>query len=154
MKLQSFLDSKISLFLFVLIFLYLFALNIFLPPQADDIHASIKAKDGFQAAINSYMSWNARIGELVFVSFIGGWSDITFDFVNALLGSIFIWVFFYFIFVRFPNNKDTVCILLICFLLLYFAPFFADFLCFAGILNYMLGFFLLLFFVVLTTLLS
>lgn len=144
MKLQSFLDSKISLFLFVLIFLYLFALNIFLPPQADDIHASIRAKDGFQAAINSYMSWNARIGELVFVSFIGGWSDITFDFVNALLGSIFIWVFFYFIFVRFPNNKDTVCILLICFLLLYFAPFGADFLWGAGSLNYMWGILLMM----------
>ncbi|RDU56541.1 DUF6056 family protein [Helicobacter sp. MIT 99-5507] len=115
MRLQDCLDSKIPLFLFFLIFLYLFVLNIFLPPQADDIHASIKAKDGFSAAINSYMTWNARIGELVFVSFVGGWSDIVFDFINALFGSVFIWMFFIFIFVRFPNNKDIYCILLICF---------------------------------------
>ena len=140
----SFLDSRILIFLFVLIFLYLFFLNIFMPPQADDIHASIRAKRGFDSAITSYLTWNARIGELLFVGFVGGWSDIVFDFINALFGSIFIWIFFVFIFLRFPKNDDIFCILLICFCLLYFAPFGADFLWVAGSLNYMWGILILM----------
>ena len=75
MKIQ-YLDSKIHYFLFALIFLYLFILNIFLPPQADDIQAAIHAKDGINSAIRSYIYWNARIGELLFVGFVAGFSDI------------------------------------------------------------------------------
>lgn len=137
--------SKISYILFVVIFIYLFILNIFLPPQADDIQAAISSKNGIYAAINSYMSWNARIGELLFVSFIAGLSDLMFDFINALIGSIFIYMFFIFVFIRFPNTKkDIYCIVLICFLLLYFAPFGADFLWGAGSLNYMWGILLIM----------
>lgn len=139
MKIQ-YLDSKIHYFLFALIFLYLFILNIFLPPQADDIQAAIHAKDGINSAIRSYIYWNARIGELLFVGFVAGFSDLVFDFTNAIIGSIFIYMFFIFTFARLPNNKkDLYCIVLICFLILYFAPFGADFLWGAGSLNYMWG---------------
>ncbi len=116
-----------------------------MPPQADDIQAAISSKDGIHAAIKSYMSWNARIGELLFVSFIGGLSDLTFDIINALIGSIFIYMFFIFIFMRFPKTRqDMRCIVLICFLILYFSPFGADFLWGAGSLNYMWGILLII----------
>ncbi|RAX53137.1 hypothetical protein CCY99_05975 [Helicobacter sp. 16-1353] len=127
------------------IFLFLLCLNFLLPPQADDLYAAIKAKDGIKSSIESYLSWNGRIGELLFVGFVGGINEHLFDVLNAFVGTIFIFIFFIFIFAKTPStSKDFLTILLICFLLLYFAPFGADFLWGAGSVNYMWGILLLM----------
>lgn len=140
-----FKSFRAFILLFVGIFIFLFCLNFLLPPQADDLYAAIKAKDGIHSAIQSYLSWNGRIGEMLFVGFIGGLNEHLFDVLNAIIGTIFIFVFFVFIFAKIPKNaNDFMTIILMCFLLLYFAPFGADFLWGSGSLNYMWGILLIM----------
>lgn len=142
------LTNSYFMLLFIAIFVFLFCLNFFLPPQADDLYAAQEAKNGIQSSIKSYMTWNARIGEMLFVGFIGGINDSLFNVLNAFIGTIFIFVFFIFIFARLPkcdkNINDFVAIIFILFLLLYFAPFGADFLWGSGSLNYMWGILLIM----------
>ena len=77
------------IFLFILVYCFLLFLNIIFPTQSDDIGRKI---GGLKAAINSYLSWNGRFGELLLVSF-GSYLSTTpfFAPLNSLFGTISIY---------------------------------------------------------------
>ena len=129
------------------IFLFLFILNILLPPQSDDLDAYFIASSGIKGGINSYMNWNGRIGEFLFMSFVGRFNPLLFDFINAIFGTFFIVGIFILAFGKFPNEKlDGSILFLIILLLEGFASFGANFLWGSGSLNYLWGLsFILLF---------
>ena len=129
------------------IFLFLFILNILLPPQSDDLDAYFMANDGIRGGIRSYMHWNGRIGEFLFMSFVGRFNPLLFDFINAIFGTFFIVGIFILTFGKFPKDKlDSNILLLIILLLMAFASFGANFLWGSGSLNYLWGLsFILLF---------
>lgn len=126
----------------IALFIFLLLLNIFLPPQSDDIDV-MSNPNGLAAALNSYKGWNARIGELLYTGFVGSMNETLFNIINAFIGTIFIVLNFVLIFGRFPKNgNDFVIIALILFNLLYFSAFGSNFLWVAGSLNYLWGLFL------------
>ncbi len=133
--------------IFISIFSFLLVINILLPMQSDDFGAYFSAQKGFESIKHSYLHWNARIGELLFKGFVGAFNPYVFDFINALIGSVFIIAFFVLVFARLPKSaKDSVAIALVMFLLMFVAPFGADFIWIAGSLNYMWGLLLIIIF--------
>lgn len=129
------------------IFLFLFILNILLPPQSDDLDAYFMSYDGIKGGIRSYMNWNGRIGEFLFMSFVGRFHPLLFDFINAIFGVGFILGIFFLSFGRGPkDNLDSNMLILILLLLMGFSSFGANFLWGSGSLNYLWGLsFILLF---------
>lgn len=113
--------------------------NIALPPQSDDIEHIFSA-GGFEGAKTRYLSWNGRIGELLFVGFIAKLNPYLFDVLNASVGVIFVIVLFWLIFGRIPRGiKDASIIALIFVMLMNFCAFGANFAWGGGSLNYMWG---------------
>lgn len=131
------------------VFVFLLILNILLPRQSDDFDAMFASKNGFYSAINSYMGWNGRIGELLHVSFIGGIPPYLFDLINAIIGSLFIMCFFILVFARLPKNRfDVANISLFMLILMYTLPFGPDFFWGSGSLNYLWGLFFIILFLI------
>lgn len=127
------------------IFAFLLFCNIMLPPQSDDLNHAFSAQEGFQSAINSYMNWNARIGELLNVGFFAGLNPYFFDLLNAAVGVAFFALFFTLIFARLPRDfKDASTLALIALTILYLAPFGSVFAWGAGSVNYLWGLTLIL----------
>ncbi|RAX52038.1 hypothetical protein CCY99_07760 [Helicobacter sp. 16-1353] len=134
-------------YLFSLIFAFLLCLNLLLPPISDDFDAYFAAQKGFESAKYFYFHWNARIGELLHKGFIGGFNPFLFDFINAIVGSGFIFAFFILLFGRIPKDRnDITTIMFICLLILVASPFGAVFLWGSGALNYLWGLFFIIIF--------
>lgn len=130
---------KKSFIIFVIIFAFLLCINVLFPPQSDDIDAIVNHKFGFSWVVKSYLTWNARFGELLFLCFVANLPIWLFDTLNALVGTLFVYLIFFLLFVRIPKDNDNIIIILIALLLLCFAPIGASFLWGAGALNYLWG---------------
>lgn len=139
--------NKFFIISIIILFSFLFCLNLLLPPQSDDFNAAISAKNGFKSAIESYMTWNGRIGELINVSFIAGINSYLFDFINAIVGTCFIICFFVLVFARLPRSyEDSVILSLILLIIMYSLPFGSTFFWGSGSLNYLWGLFFIVIF--------
>ncbi|RDU64646.1 DUF6056 family protein [Helicobacter sp. MIT 14-3879] len=132
---------------FGVVFLFLLLINILLPRQSDDFDAFFNSQKGFESAKRFYLTWNARIGELFYQGFIGGINPYLFDFLNALVGVMFIFSFFILVFARVPkSSKDVSMLFLTLLILMFFSAFGSDFVWGAGSLNYMWGLFVIIIF--------
>lgn len=98
-----------SLLCFALVYSFLLFLNAIFPTQSDDIGRKL---EGIQRAINSYMTWNGRIGELMLVTF-GSYLSTTLFYapLNSFIGASVVMLIFVNIFGRFPQKsaKDISC---------------------------------------------
>ncbi|TLD83888.1 hypothetical protein LS70_003520 [Helicobacter sp. MIT 11-5569] len=131
---------------FGLIFGILLLFNILFPPQADDLSMYFTAKEG--NLLQSYFSWNARIGEILYTGYFARFVDsIIFDVINAAMGVLFILCFFVLFRGSLPKDKqDYLTLMLMCALILLFSCFGSTFLWGAGAFNYLWGIgFILLF---------
>ena len=139
---QSDFTSKISLF--ACLYLFFFTLNFIFPTQSDDIDGVF---GGLSAAINSYIGWNGRIGELLRVAFGASFAHTPFyAFINAFIAVVLLYLFFVLIFARLPltqnkgkfskfNDISVICFMLIC--LFAFSGFGSVFYWAAGSFNYL-----------------
>ena len=111
-----FYKYKTSLILFFLTYFFLIFLNVYFPTQSDDLGYKIS---GIRAAINSFMNWNGRLGELFRVSF-GGWFATTqlFSFCNALAGTILLFTIYFVFYQKVPESKEE--IIAFCIMLLFY----------------------------------
>lgn len=138
------------IFLFILVYCFLLFLNIIFPTQSDDIGRKI---GGLKAAINSYLSWNGRFGELLLVSF-GSYLSTTpfFAPLNSLFGTILIFLIFFNITGHLPENNIkqlTQFFIIPIFILVDPVSCFGSmFYWAAGSFNYLLPWTLLLFFII------
>ena len=84
-------------------FMFLFVLNLLLPAQSDDLGATF---GGFDAAYYAFMNWNPRLGNLILVSYMAGLANMAFyfDFLNACVGTGFIFLIFFLIYGRIPKD--------------------------------------------------
>lgn len=119
--------------------IFLFSLNTIFPTQSDDLGAGF---GGLQGAIHAFMTWNARFGNLLLVSYMAGLAPtIYFSILNTLVGTIFVYVFFLLIFARKPSGFDDMVILALIMLCLMCHSAFGElFLWAAGALNYTWGY--------------
>lgn len=134
--------------LFFALFFVLFAFNIVFPPQSDDVIHQITANSN-QGFFYSYFAWNGRIGEIFYTGCLASINHtIWFDIINSLVGSIFIFAFFFVVFARLPKNRlDFLTFALICLMIVNMH--FADiFLWGAGSLNYLWGIGLIILFLI------
>lgn len=128
-----------SLIQFGIVWIILFVLNVVFPPQTDDIVHYLILKDrpnyGF---LTSYFEWNGRFFEQVwFYFFAEHIHSVWFDIINSLVGTCFIFTFYFLLFMHFPNKKsDYVFFSLICIMTINMA-FATVFLWGAGSLNYL-----------------
>lgn len=109
-----------SVLLFVSTFLFLSYLNLIFPTQSDDIGRKI---EGLQRAVQTYMTGNARFGELMLVTF-GSYlsTKIVFAFINALIGTIVIFLIFITILGTLPKEQKHITYYLVLLLYLLFDP--------------------------------
>ncbi|MBR7118456.1 MAG: hypothetical protein IKC84_03705 [Helicobacteraceae bacterium] len=137
--------TLISLFTF----LHFLFLNIYAPPQGDDWNYILSNRDSITNTIDVFLNWNSRLGELLFSSNLSQIPQNLFDFFNAIVACIFLFLFFYILFLRFPNNLfDFAVVSLILLLLLLLLSFEEVFLWGSGSLNYLWGFSLSLLFLI------
>ncbi len=125
----------------LLVFAFLFALNLALPLVGDD-YLLLYNSNGFQSIIYSYFSWNARFYELLYGAFIVRLNPYIFDFFNAILGAIFVVGLFALLFWDFRRRFSTQDIFLLCvmiFLLCTVSAFESIFLWGDGSANYLWG---------------
>ena len=104
-------------------FMFLFVLNLLLPAQSDDLGATF---GGFDAAYYAFMNWNPRLGNLILVSYMAGLANMAFyfDFLNACVGTGFIFLIFFLIYGRIPRDfHDSVILIVIVFFFMLHAPF-------------------------------
>ena len=104
-------------------FMFLFVLNLLLPAQSDDLGATF---GGFDAAYYAFMNWNPRLGNLILVSYMAGLANMAFyfDFLNACVGTGFIFLIFFLIYGRIPKDfHDSVILIVIVFFFMLHAPF-------------------------------
>lgn len=98
-----------SLLCFAFVYLFLLFLNAIFPTQSDDIGRQL---EGIQRAVDSYMTWNGRFGELLLVTF-GSYLSTTpyYAPINALCGTSLILLVFVNVFGRLPqrNRQDISC---------------------------------------------
>ena len=132
--------------LFLLTYAFLVYLNMIFPTQSDDIGRKL---EGIQRAINSYMHWNGRFGELILVTF-GSYFATTpwYAFVNAAVGTSVIMMLFVLIAGRLPQSKRDVAIFSMMCTFLMFDPVFSFgsvFYWAAGSFNYLWAWFFILF---------
>ncbi|MGX2983564.1 DUF6056 family protein [Helicobacter sp. 23-1045] len=129
-----------TLAIFLALFAFLLFINALLPLQSDDFNHYFSALNGFASAKSSYLHWNGRIGELLFTAFIARINPYLFDFLNALVGMIFIGAFFILLFCRAPRDfRDISLICLTMLILLHFSAFGSNFAWGSGALNYLWG---------------
>ncbi|RAX51489.1 hypothetical protein CCY99_08945 [Helicobacter sp. 16-1353] len=110
-----------TLSIFSFIFIYLFILNYFTPIQGDDWNYLLSPKDAIDTGIKVFLTWNSRLGEFLHSSYLIRLPFFIFDLFNAFVGSIFIFLFFYFCFLRLPKNMadfGLIATLLVSFMLL------------------------------------
>ncbi|RDU57502.1 DUF6056 family protein [Helicobacter sp. MIT 99-5507] len=144
-----FATSYKTIIFFLFVFLYFLLLNIFSPPQGDDWNYILSNRDSIKNSIDVFLNWNSRLGELLFSSNLSQIPQNLFDFLNAIVACVFIFLFFYILFLRFPNNLcDFAAILLTLLLLLLLLSFEEVFLWGSGSLNYLWGFSLSLLFLI------
>lgn len=131
----------------LIFFAFLLLINILLPRQSDDFNHYYGALEGLKSAKNSYLHWNARIGELINVAFLAGVNPYLFDVLNAILGVVFLIAFFGLVFCRLPRGfEDFATIALVLFIIIFSCAFGSVFAWGAGSLNYLWGLcFILLF---------
>ena len=135
-----------SLQIFSITYIFLFILNAFFPTQSDDFGRTL---GGIKSAINSYLTWNGRLGELFLVSFGSYFSTTPFyALINAFIGSTVLFLLFYIIFDRFPKDLSDISIYCIIVLFIMIDPCFSFgsvFYWAAGSFNYLYSWFYLLF---------
>ncbi|PAF53523.1 hypothetical protein BKH42_05610 [Helicobacter sp. 13S00482-2] len=119
------------------LFLFLFTVNMLFPPQSDDFDAYYQALNGLDSAIRSYLSWNSRFGDFIYVGFLAKYNgSIYFDILLAGLETGFFLAFFILVFGRWPKYKlDALVLFLSLFLILFFSAFGSDFLWGSGVFN-------------------
>ena len=125
----------------LLVFAFLFALNLALPLVGDD-YLLLKNSNGFQSISRSYFLWNARLYELLYGAFIVRLNPYIFDFLNAILGTIFILGLFALLFWDFKrkfNAQDAFLLCVMIFLLCTISAFEGIFLWGDGSANYLWG---------------
>lgn len=92
--------NKNQLFVFGGLFFILFVWNLLFLPQSDDFAHYVSAIDSDRDFLTSYFTWNGRFGELLCTGFFGklffGSFSWLFDFLNALVGIVYFYVFFLF----------------------------------------------------------
>lgn len=117
LKDHGLVDRGIVLF-FSGVFVFLYFLNAIFPTQSDDMGCTI---GGLSAAIQSYNTWNGRLGELLRVAF-GSYLATTVWYapINAFAGASVILLLFIVVFARVPKftlKDSSVFLILIAFIL-------------------------------------
>lgn len=122
-------------------FAFMFACNVLLLPVSDDfIHMEI-AKGGFQAAVENYMTTNARFGQCLLCWFAGAMHPLAFDFLNASIGTIFIFLLFVLIEGKVPVSRSDYGELSFIVIAILLATMFGSvFLWMSGATNYLWGY--------------
>ena len=136
--------NKNQLFVFGGLFFVLFVWNLLFSPQSDDFAHYFSAIDSDRNFLTSYFTWNGRFGELLCTGFFGklffGSFSWLFDFLNALVGIVYFYVFFVLCFGRLPKDKTDFVILIFIFgLVCVLGQFGAVFLWGTGAFNYLWG---------------
>lgn len=140
--------SRAFLLFFSSLYFILFCFNTIFPPQSDDFAAFLTAtSDG--SFLLSYFCWNGRFGEALYTSILATITNtLWFDLLNAFVGSIFIYAFFFWCFLRFPKDKlDFFLFAALCVMLIN-SNFAAIFLWGSGSLNYLWGIGLIVLFLI------
>ena len=107
-----------------------------------DDYALLNQSNGIQSLIYSYHSWNARIYEMLYGAYIVRLNPYIFDFLNAILGAIFVVGLFALLFWDFRRKFNLQDIFLLCtllFLLCTATAFESIFLWGDGSANYLWG---------------
>jgi hypothetical protein len=138
--------SLVTLLLFAITYAFLAYLNFIFPTQSDDIGRKI---EGIQRAVQSYMTWNGRFGELMLVTFGSFFSTTPFyAFVNSFIGAAVIMMIFVALFGHLPQkSKKEISIYAIIFAFIMFDPVFSFgsvFYWAAGSFNYLWAWFFIL----------
>ena len=137
-------NKRVKLF-WLLLFGFLLACNVLLPPVSDDFAHQEICKKGFMGAVENYMTTNARFGQCLLCWFAGGMDPLAFDFVNAVLGTLFVFLLFVLIEGRRPRRSlsdyGELSILLIA--ILTVTMFGSVFLWMSGATNYLWGYVLI-----------
>ena len=98
---------------------------------------------GIESAYGAFMNWNPRLGNLLLAAYMSGLSEMPpyFDFLNACVGTGFIFLIFFLIYGRIPRDfHDSVILIVIVFFFLLYAPFGDNFLYTGSSLNYLWGY--------------
>lgn len=134
-------ETKLILLFWGLLYAFLLVCNILLPPVSDDfIHMEI-AKGGFKAAVENYMTTNARFGQCLLCWFAGAMPPIAFDVLNALIGTFFIFLLFVLIEGRIPASRSDYGELSFILIVILLATMFGSvFLWMSGATNYLWGY--------------
>lgn len=140
--------ARTFLIYFFSVYVVLLCCNIIFPPQSDDFVAYYSAITNSNF-FHSYFSWNGRFGEIFYTGFLASITDkLWFDLLNALVGSVFVFAFFFLLFLRFPKDKlDFFLFAALCVMLIN-SNFAAIFLWGSGSLNYLWGIGLIVLFLV------
>ncbi len=122
--------------IFSIFTIFLFVVNVLFPTQSDSLGVPY---GGIKAAINSYMNWNGRFGELMAVAVLNYISSsVFFAFLNSMVSILFTLSFFILIFGRLPQTRDdSVLIAIFIFCILAFSMFGSIFIWASGSLNYL-----------------
>ena len=134
-------NARFIFFFWSLLFAFLLICNILLLPVSDDlIHMEI-AKGGFQAAVENYMTTNARFGQCLLCWFAGAMHPLAFDFLNASIGTIFIFLLFILIEGKVPVSRSDYGELSFIVIAILLATMFGSvFLWMSGATNYLWGY--------------
>ena len=129
-----------NILIFLGLFAFLFILNFLFPAQVDDFGQYEAATDG-RGFFAAYFGWNGRIGEILWAGYLARFvHSPIFDFLNALVGSFFIFIVYFFIFAKLPKDKEDYYLFMIwCSSLFLLSSFGSFFLWGAGSLNYLWG---------------
>ncbi|BCN22968.1 DUF6056 family protein [Vibrio alfacsensis] len=115
--------------------IFMLFLNLVFPLISDDF-CHLLSPGNFDAVIHSYMTWNARVGELLSI-FFTGLNGTSFAIVNTLIFAVILSTIFPLLFARQGTTKDDSLFILSFFTLLsLFTTFGAVFLWRAGAMNY------------------
>lgn len=139
---------KKQMILFVVSFLIFLLFNFIFPLQSDDMVAFLSATSG-KNFLHSYFSWNGRFGEIFYTGCLASInSSLWFDFINSLVGTIFIFIFFFLIFARLPKDRIDYFSLVLMWVMIVNMNFADIFLWGSGSLNYLWGIGLVLLFLI------
>lgn len=128
----------------IFIWLFLLICNILLTLVSDDYGYILDSRRGFQAIIDSYMHHNARFGNLLAFTYIAWIPRIVFDFINSVIGVLFILQLFVLIKGELPTERrDNFTLWLILGLIISFNAYGSIFLWEIGAANYLHGLLLL-----------
>ena len=130
-------------------FVFLFVLNLLVPTQSDELgdpklflpmqsYGGEVVFGGIESAYGAFMN-----GNLLLAAYMSGLSEMPpyFDFLNACVGTGFIFLIFFLIYGRIPKDfHDSVILIVIVFFCLLYAPFGDNFLYTGSSLNYLWGY--------------